>query len=666
MGKPQKTHKSVKHTRKAIRRIGVAAVILGLAGVFWWGFTHQADAILKLQQRSRDVTSLALAPGLAPPTSKWFSSLAFKQPSDPVFAYPLAFQTTSDGFAVSQPRVTATADTIDASFVRDIGVVVSGQSVKSYVRSYDDLSVELEVRDSMTERASIRITQGSPFIFMQLKKGTELSLSAEIVRSDGAYIQLRRGAAAYELATNDRTALSGSKITASSDTTIALYAVPADANVAALRAAAQNPITSTEVTYKTAGTNVETTFMVRTADGKPTVLGMLPGQSSQGATVGSFTTLLGTQTLREGTSFRFTTPLPDMPGTLPVEKLSDAQKNGLADMVRHDAAALRFTATDTYFAGKELYRAAQLLQLAKQLGLQSEAAALQSTLKIELVQWFDPNTGNQRHDKFFYYDASLRGVIGEKTSFGSEDFNDHHFHYGYFLHAAAIMATYDPVFAADYKGAVDILARDIASSERQDDKFPYLRVFDQYAGHSWASGFAPFGAGNNQESSSEAVNAWLGLYLWANASNNQDLRQTAQWLYAREVQSALTYYVNLDLTRTELTGYRHTIVSLLWSGKADYATFFDAAPESKLAIQLLPMNPAADYLSANKTRVSENIAQVTRETGQAPSKFKDYIIMYKAFADPQAALTEARALGDADIDGANSRSYLFAWLYTHQ
>ena len=61
-----------------------------------------------------------------------------------------------------------------------------------------------------------------------------------------------------------------------------------------------------------------------------------------------------------------------------------------------------------------------------------------------------------------------------------------------------------------------LLAADIGSSAA-NGAFPDLRVFDAYASHSWASGTSPFADGNNQESSSEAVTAWTGLALWAQA-----------------------------------------------------------------------------------------------------------------------------------------------------
>ncbi len=62
---------------------------------------------------------------------------------------------------------------------------------------------------------------------------------------------------------------------------------------------------------------------------------------------------------------------------------------------------------------------------------------------------------------------------------------------------------------------IALLTRDIASPVRDDAMFPFLRHFDVYAGHSWVSGQAPFGDGGNEESSSEAVNAWAALILFA-------------------------------------------------------------------------------------------------------------------------------------------------------
>ena len=106
--------------------------------------------------------------------------------------------------------------------------------------------------------------------------------------------------------------------------------------------------------------------------------------------------------------------------------------------------------------------------------------------------------------------CTLRTLIGSKPSYGSDgQLNDHHFHYGYFIRAAAEVARLDPTWVEKWGGMVELLIRDIASTNREDLLFPHLRCFDVYAGHSWASGHAKFGDGNNQESSSESMNATL-------------------------------------------------------------------------------------------------------------------------------------------------------------
>ena len=93
-------------------------------------------------------------------------------------------------------------------------------------------------------------------------------------------------------------------------------------------------------------------------------------------------------------------------------------------------------------------------------------------------------------------------------------YNDHHFHYGYLLHAAAVAVKTDAGFAAKHRRALFALLYDVASpgsghsldSVAVDARaFPRARHKDFYAGHSWASGIFSMGQGKAQESSSEAA-----------------------------------------------------------------------------------------------------------------------------------------------------------------
>jgi endo-1,3(4)-beta-glucanase len=188
-------------------------------------------------------------------------------------------------------------------------------------------------------------------------------------------------------------------------------------------------------------------------------------------------------------------------------------------------------------------------------------------------------------------------------------------------------------------------------------------VFDAYASHSWASGTSPFADGNNQESSSEAVTAWTGLALWAQARDNADLAGEAAWLLSSEAHSGLAYWTNLDKADPVYEGFGHEIVALNWGGKRDYATWFSPEPAAMLGILVIPMSPASTYLAGDPAQIEANVAEATG--GEFGQKFGDYLLMYSGLAGEKqrkAALEQARDLDDQWIDDGNSRAYLLAWL----
>lgn len=74
------------------------------------------------------------------------------------------------------------------------------------------------------------------------------------------------------------------------------------------------------------------------------------------------------------------------------------------------------------------------------------------------------------------------------VDFGNTYYNDHHFHYGYHILAAAMIGYMDPEWAKANADYVNTLARDIANPSSEDKVFPMWRNFDWYHGHSWAHG----------------------------------------------------------------------------------------------------------------------------------------------------------------------------------
>src|SRR3546814_19818696 len=71
-----------------------------------------------------------------------------------------------------------------------------------------------------------------------------------------------------------------------------------------------------------------------------------------------------------------------------------------------------------------------------------------------------------------------------------------HFHYGYFLYAAAVVAKMDKGWLSETASGCDYprsmffqdLVRDIANPSTEDKAFPTFRYMDWFEGHSWVPG----------------------------------------------------------------------------------------------------------------------------------------------------------------------------------
>jgi endo-1,3(4)-beta-glucanase len=185
----------------------------------------------------------------------------------------------------------------------------------------------------------------------------------------------------------------------------------------------------------------------------------------------------------------------------------------------------------SYFGFKELGRLSTVAELAQRAGVGSARQQALRRLRNLLGDWL---TYDGKDDaRYFGYDRTWGGLIAVPAEFGSQDYNDHHFQYGYLVRAAATLAQADRAFVRDYGAVVDPVVRDYAGGQ-EPEGFPPERAFSPYLGHSLASGFANFASGNNQESSSEAVAAWEAVVRWGAASGQPDLVARGTERYALE------------------------------------------------------------------------------------------------------------------------------------
>jgi endo-1,3(4)-beta-glucanase len=155
-------------------------------------------------------------------------------------------------------------------------------------------------------------------------------------------------------------------------------------------------------------------------------------------------------------------------------------------------------------------------------------------------------------------------LIDAGQNFGAGFYNDHHYHYGYHIYAAAVLSKFDYVWARKFHQHVLLLVRDIANPSDDDPYFTTWRHKDWYLGFSWASGIVtiqgrPYPNGRNQESSSEAIAAYEAIALYGDvmatvfrgSANIDDsaLKETAlrirdigRLLQATETRSARIYW----------------------------------------------------------------------------------------------------------------------------
>ncbi len=446
---------------------------------------------------------------------------------------------------------------------------------------------------------------------------------------------------------------------------------------------AYNFITDTKASYSYdySTSTVTTTYSYTvdkkaesTADG--TIMGILPHQykNMTGYTYLDNTarTIRGTMKFLAGSSYittlKYTGILPTM---MDIDEMDYPTLQGYVDDFMEEfgptdtAVTKEDYSVNTYDTGKKLNRAVQAMAAAEACGDTESATALLNGIKAELSDWFTW-TGDE-DEKYFYYDEGTGSLFGFPQSYYSVDgMQDHHFHYGYFINAAAQVVLRDPSFADQYGNIIDELIADIATTEENhpDSRYPKLRYFSQYEGHSWASGHANFGDGNNQESSSEALNSWAGLILYGEATGNQELTELGICLYTTEYSAVRNYWFDVDGdVLDEAFTAKYPYCSMVWGGKYGYETWWTAEPLQVQGINILPMTSASfcyasdqDFILKNFETAQSREAAYTGEDKDV-NRWNEIWSCYLALADPEKAIEYFNDECDAEAGDSKAHAY---------
>jgi endo-1,3(4)-beta-glucanase len=164
-------------------------------------------------------------------------------------------------------------------------------------------------------------------------------------------------------------------------------------------------------------------------------------------------------------------------------------------------------------------------------------------LKASFEPWFQASS-----ETLPAFETGWGGIINKAgasnvyVDFGNGYYNDHHFHYGYFLNIAAVIARYDQAWLEAHREYINWFARDIINPTEADPHFPVVRCRDWFAGHSWASGIANGAGSRDQESIGEAINGYYGALLWASVALSPDYVNYAKFLVATEQHASQVYW----------------------------------------------------------------------------------------------------------------------------
>eukprot|EP00439_Symbiodinium_sp_Y106_P076325 s28_g15.t1 len=273
--------------------------------------------------------------------------------------------------------------------------------------------------------------------------------------------------------------------------------------------------------------------------------------------------------------------------------------------------------SDFYFSGKGFQKVAMICLLAEELLTQQEMEMCASWLGTGFECILSQSKGESTSSDCvgapggLYYDEVWGGLpsrVGYNQAsnanpvlhclladFGNSCYNDHHYHFGYFVVAAAVLIKLQPEWK-DNSGFVDFvsgLIRDTSNPSRDDPFFPRFRSFDWFDLHSWSRGLAPNPDGKDEESTSEELNLHYGIYLWGREMGNENLQQLGATMLALATTTVQEFFLMGKNNPHHPQDYaRNRAPGMLLQNKAQYATYFGNKFEYIHGIQMIPLSPA--------------------------------------------------------------------------
>ena len=526
------------------------------------------------------------------------------------------------------------------------------------ISHWSDYMIAFVLQD---DNAQVRVTlmQGSPIVWVELTN-TE-----------------------YQIANPDPSALTVFQHTNEHTTTLAVAVLTDSMTAEDLQPYAFRIPRHTQISYDYLPTQslLRTQFHIDYQDIVPTSAkgvwqGFLPHhyyetQTDIAFTSATYATPRGTMRIAQGNDFTIDYPVHGMLPFFPVpyDSLSGYDPNLMRSLCAEYAVAGSFGA-DTYWGGKGLTQMAHYMTTAYQMGDTATFELAKSRLRAILIDWYTYTVGEDQY-YFARYDR-WGALVGFDPSYDSDTFNDHHFHYGYFVYASALLCMFDDDFRQQYGPMALLVALDYANPYKSEpltsnlspfaSYFPSFRTFNPYLGHSFAGGMGNEGNGNGQESSSESMQGWGGVWMLGAALGDDTLMEAGIYGYTVEARGTAEYWFDRGRRNIDYTKYLHPYCCNLTMQGVGWWTWFSGDPVWMHSIQWLPISPILqNYLTEDRAFARWDYTQMyaTKEVGnyEAPtgglgdeSGLGNVCLSYLALFDPDSAAhvwTRMRQMGKA-------------------
>lgn len=587
--------------------------------------THPGDQSRYMEERTLYITPQMQ--GKPIPTNDWWTQLITIPYSGKMWAYPIVTKAESYGISIEYPKHWDPTGRVLESATKLEVMSKQFNPSSAEANGWSDWGVDFMMQD---QAKSMRVTmvQGMPFTWVECSNlvNIQLGYSSGTIYNEtqqqplpytGSQVAIRIGEDDYGVYAPEGSVfdmrngmLEVTFLNSSAPNYIVIATLPSFSDLTTFAPYAYTIPRDTKVAwrYDQIAGKLRTTWSITTENlrgrdhEKEVMQGFLPhhyNRSELGFTLSniSYRTPRGEMRMAIGHKFsidyEFNGILPWQAAPQQDPSLSNPyNRDRMVQMISQYADKGSFGG-DTYWGGKGLKQMAFYMSFAHEMGEKELFDKCRNRLRGALENWF---TFTPAEDNYFFARYNRWGaLVGYNTSYDSETFNDHHFHYGYFTLSSAMLMLVDPEFRQDYGEITKMVAKDYANWDREDERFPLFRTFSPWSGHSYAGGLGD-GNGNGQESTSEAMQGWGGVYLTGVATGDTDMRDAGIFGWVLESRATAEYWFDRTRQNIDYTKYDKPWSSNLTTPGIGWWTWFSGDPVWMHSIQWMPISPALKYL----------------------------------------------------------------------